>query len=171
MNRVVSRPLLGVMVTLIAADWLSKVWVANRMALGETRSLVDGWLYFVHRQNPGVAFSLLADLPAFWRVPLLTLASLVGVVLFSRIIVTTPDDIVRIAASIVLAGAVGNLGDRLVNGQVTDFVLVSFFPFVFNLADAAITIGGCLLAGRLLFTDAALEPVAAPEPVPVPDRD
>ena len=68
-----------------------KLWIANRMALGETRSLVDGWLYFVHRQNPGVAFSMLADLPDAWRVPLLTLASLVGVVLFARIVLSSPD--------------------------------------------------------------------------------
>lgn len=153
---------LGVsIVTLVAADWLSKLWVVSRMGIGESLSLVDGWLYFVHRKNPGVAFSLLADLPDTWRVPLLTIASVIGVVLFTRIIIMTPDPIVRIASAVVLAGAIGNLGDRLLNGHVTDFVLVSFFPFVFNLADAAITVGGFLLAGRLLLTDAPLEPVPA----------
>ena len=165
MNRSLSKSLVAVVVVLIAADWLTKLWIINRMALGETLTLIDGWLYFVHRQNPGVAFSLLADLPDVWRVPLLTIASAIGVVLFGRIIMTTPDGVVRAAAAIVLAGAIGNLGDRLINGQVTDFVLVSFFPFVFNVADAAITVGGFLLAGRLLFTDAALEPV------PVAERD
>ena len=165
MNRSISKSLVAVVIALIAADWLSKLWVIDRMALGETIALVDGWLYFIHRQNPGVAFSLFADLPDVWRVPLLTIASAIGVVLFGRIIMTTPDGVVRAAAAIVLGGAVGNLGDRLINGQVTDFVLVSFFPFVFNVADAAITVGGFLLAGRLLFTDAALEPV------PVAERD
>ena len=165
MNRALSKSLVAVVIALIAADWLSKLWVIQRMALGETIALVDGWLYFVHRQNPGVAFSLLADLPDVWRVPLLTIASAIGVILFGRIILSTPDGVVRTAAAIVLAGAIGNLGDRLINGQVTDFVLVSFFPFVFNVADAAITVGGFLLAGRLLFTDAALEPV------PVAERD
>ena len=161
----ISKTLVAVVAALIAADWLSKLWIIDRMALGETLELIDGLLYFVHRQNPGVAFSLLADLPDVWRVPLLTIASAIGVVLFGRIILSTPDGVVRTAAAIVLAGAIGNLGDRLINGQVTDFVLVSFFPFVFNVADAAITVGGFLLAGRLLFTDAALEPV------PVAERD
>jgi len=165
MSRSLKTSLAVLVIALIAADWLSKLWIIKRMALGETIALVDGWLYFVHRQNPGVAFSLLADLPDVWRVPLLTLASVVGVILFGRIILSTPDGVVRAAAAIVLAGAIGNLGDRLINGQVTDFVLVSFFPFVFNVADAAITVGGFLLAGRLLFTDAALEPV------PVAERD
>ena len=117
------------------------------MALGETLSLVDGWLYLVHRQNPGVAFSMLADLPDALAGPRCSrLVSLVGVVLFGRILLPTGDPIVRGAAAVVIAGALGNLGDRAVNGHVTDFVLVRFFPFVFNLADAAITVGGILLA-------------------------
>ena len=165
MNRALSKPLVAAVIALVAADWLSKLWIINRIGLGESLSFLDGWLVFVHRQNPGVAFSLLADLPDVWRVPLLIVASVVGVLLFGRIILSTPDSVVRVAAAIVLAGAIGNLGDRILNGQVTDFVLVSFFPFVFNVADAAITVGGFLLAGRLLFTDAALEPV------PVAERD
>lgn len=161
MNRVVSRSLAVAVVAIVLADWMSKLWIANRMALGETRSLVDGWLYFVHRKNPGVAFSMLADLPDQWRVPLLSLASLVGVVIFTRIVLTNSDPFVRGAASLVIAGAVANLGDRVVNGHVTDFVLVRFFPFVFNVADAAITVGGILLAIRLAFEE------QAPEPAPI----
>lgn len=161
MNRTLGRGLSAAVIALVVADWLTKFWITNRMALGESRSLIDGWLYFVHRKNPGVAFSLLADLPDTWRVPLLALTSLVGVVIFARIVMSTPDALVRAAAAVVLAGAVGNLGDRLLNGHVTDFVLLSFFPFVFNVADAAITVGGVLLAARLLFSDAALEPPVA----------
>ena len=162
MNRVLSRSLAVAIFAVVLADWASKLWIANRMALGETVALVDGWLYFVHRKNPGVAFSMLADLPDDFRVPLLSLASLVGVILFTRIIMTNLDPIVRGAAAMVIAGAIGNLGDRVVNGHVTDFVLVRFFPFVFNLADAAITMGGILLAIRLAF-----EEQPAPEPAPV----
>jgi signal peptidase II len=115
-------------------------------------------LYFVHRQNPGVAFSLFADLPDSWRTPLLTGLSMVGVVIFGRMVLSGGDQIVRIAATVVLAGALGNLGDRLLNGFVTDFVLVRYFPFVFNLADAAISVGGVILAARLLLMDEAVEP-------------
>lgn len=161
MKQAFDRVLTAAVVTLVAADWLSKLWITNQMELGESRSLVDGWLYFVHRQNPGVAFSMLADLPDLWRTPFLTAVSLVGVYLFGRIVVSSGDMLARAAAAVVLAGAVGNLGDRLVNGHVTDFVLVSFFPFVFNLADAAITVGGVLLAARMLLAEQALEPAPA----------
>lgn len=163
MNRTLSRSLAVGVVLLVLADWLTKFWIVNRMALGETLSLVDGWLYFVYRQNPGVAFSMLADLPDGLRVPLLTGASLVGVALFARILLATSDAVVRGAAAVVMAGAIGNLGDRLINGHVTDFVLVRFFPFVFNLADAAITVGGILLALRLALHEEALEPAPVPE--------
>ena len=164
MNPVLSRSLAASVIAVVAADWLSKLWVVSRMALGESIALVDGWLYFVHRQNPGVAFSIFADLPSDWRVPLLSGASLLGVFLFGKIILSASDAAARAAAALVMAGAIGNLGDRLVNGHVTDFVLVRFFPFVFNVADAAITVGGILLAFRLAVSENALEPAPAPEP-------
>jgi signal peptidase II len=144
-----SRSLALLIALLVAADWMSKVWITNQLALGETRALVDGWLYFVHRQNPGVAFSMFAELPEMWRVPFLSMLSMVGVVLFTRILFSTPDRLTQIAAAAVIAGAVGNMGDRIWTGQVTDFVFLAFFPFVFNLADTAITLGGSVLAVKL----------------------
>ena len=143
---------------LVAADWLSKLWITNRLALGETWAVVDGWLYFVHRQNPGVAFSMFDDLPVDWRVPLFSVLGVVGIIVFTRILRSTPDRLARLAAALVIAGALGNMGDRLVTGHVTDFVLLAFFPFVFNLADAAITVGGSVLAVRLA---ASSEPAPA----------
>jgi signal peptidase II len=164
MNSNLTRPLAVGVIAVVVADWLSKFWVASQMAIGEMVVLVEGWLYFVHRKNTGVAFSMFADLPDAWRVPLLVFASLVGVVLFGRILLSTPDRLAQVAAAAVMAGAIGNLGDRVVNGHVTDFVLLSFFPFVFNLADAAITCGGVVLALRLLATEAGAEPAAIAEP-------
>jgi signal peptidase II len=146
---VANRGLASLIVAVVAADWLTKLWITNSLALDDTWTLIDGWLYFVHRQNTGVAFSLFADLSPAWRVPLLTLVGMIGIVVFGRIIGSTPDRVARFAGGAVIAGAVGNLGDRILNGGVTDFVLLAFFPFVFNLADTAITIGGSVLAVRL----------------------
>ena len=164
MNRRSDLMLAVVVLALVGADWLTKFWITRSLALGEMRAIVDGWVHFVHRQNPGVAFSMFADLPDGWRMPLLVGLSLVGIVIFARMVLSSADAIVRASAAVVLAGAIGNLGDRLLNGAVTDFVLVRYFPFVFNFADAAISVGGVLLAGRLLFTDEALEPVPATDP-------
>lgn len=158
MTRQLDRLLAVTVVALVAADWLTKIWITNRMELGETIAVIPEWLYLVHRRNPGVAFSFLADLPDGWRMPLLTGLSLVGVVIFARMVLSSGDRIVRAAATVVLAGALGNLGDRLLNGFVTDFVLVRYFPFVFNVADAAISVGGVILAARLLLMDESMEP-------------
>ena len=136
-------------VALVAADWASKVWITNRLALGETIALIDGWLYFVHRRNNGVAFGLFADLPPQWGVPLISALSLVGVILFARILGKTPDPATKVASALMLGGAFGNIGDRVWTGQVTDFVFLAIFPYVFNLADAAITLGGAVLALRM----------------------
>lgn len=164
MNRGIDRLLAVGVLALVGVDWLTKIWVTDRLALGESRAVLDGWIYFVHRRNPGVAFSMFADLPDGWRLPILVGLSLVGVVIFARMVMSNPDRIVRIASAVVLGGALGNLGDRLLNGAVTDFVLVRYFPFVFNFADAAITVGGIVLAARLLLMEEAMEPSPAAKP-------
>ena len=164
MNPALGRLLAGGVAAVVLLDWLSKFWVATRMAIGESVALIDGWLYLAHRKNPGVAFSMFADLPEAWRTPILSALSLAGVLLFARIVSTTTDLIARTAAAMVLAGAVANLGDRLLNGHVTDFVLMRHFPFVFNVADAAITIGAIVLAGRMILADVDPIPTRAADP-------
>jgi signal peptidase II len=158
MNPDLSRKIAIGVVAVVLMDWLSKFWVATRMAIGESVALIDGWLYLAHRKNPGVAFSMFADLPDAWRTPLLSVLSLVGVVLFARIMASTTDLVARGAAAMVLAGAVANLGDRVINGHVTDFVLMRHFPFVFNVADAAITLGAILLATRMMVAEVDTAP-------------
>jgi len=145
--------LLAVLVSAVtAADWISKFWVQDRLPLEGWHTVVDGWVVFTHRRNTGVAFSTFAGDESTWRVLLLALASVVGIAVCVHLIRTTNDRLLHFAAALVLAGAVGNLGDRLLNGAVTDFILIRFFPFVFNVADVAITIGGILLAIRLGFS-------------------
>ncbi|MEX2583763.1 MAG: signal peptidase II [Gemmatimonadota bacterium] len=164
MNRTTAHRSLAILIiTLVAADWLTKLWITNALALDQTWALVDGWLYFVRRQNTGVAFSLFAELPAAWRVPILSTISLVGIALFTGIVRSTPDRLSRLAGAAVIAGAVGNLGDRLLTGGVTDFVLLTFFPYVFNFADAAITVGAAILMVRLAFVvdDGSLPPAVS----------
>lgn len=144
-----NKPLVAMILALVAVDWISKIWMTSRLDLGQAYIVIDGWFYIVHRQNPGVAFSMFSNLSDGLRLPILGALSLFGIFLFSRIIMTTEDALSRYAAAGVVGGAIGNFGDRIVTGEVTDFILVSFFPFVFNIADAAITVGGILLAIRL----------------------
>lgn len=150
-------------VALVALDWLTKLWVLDRVGLGETRAVVEGWLYLTHRQNTGVAFGMLAGAPAEWAPLVLGGVSLLAIGVFAWMLATTPDRVARWAIVLVIAGALGNAGDRLVTGSVTDFIWVSFFPYVFNVADAAITVGAALLALRL-FRPEQSESSTAPAP-------
>lgn len=144
-----NRALAVLVAAVTAADWLTKLWVQNRLPLDGWHTVVDGWVFLTHRRNTGVAFSMFAGAESWARVLLLTLASAAGIAVCVHLIRTAHDRLLRLAAALVAAGAAGNLGDRLLNGGVTDFILVRFFPFVFNVADVAITVGGVLLALRM----------------------
>ncbi|HEU4457003.1 MAG TPA: signal peptidase II [Longimicrobium sp.] len=133
----------------VAADWTSKFLVQNHIRLGGNHTVVDGWLWLAHRENPGMSFSWLRDAPEHVRFPLLVIAAVIGIAVAGWIVAHSRDTLTRAAAGLVIAGAVGNLGDRVMNGAVTDFIFIRFFPFVFNVADVAITAGAILLAYRL----------------------
>lgn len=146
-----SRWMAVVIALIIAADWLTKALVQARIPeLGGRRTIVDGWLTFQHNFNTGIAWGWLQDLPGAWRTPLLVVLALVGLGATVSIIRSSRDRWIHAAGALVLGGALGNLGDRLLNGGVTDFIYVHFFPYIFNVADIAISVGGVLLAARML---------------------
>lgn len=134
----------------VAADWITKFWVANRLSYGGERRLFGGWVSLSHHRNPGISFSVFADGDSPLRTPLLALAACAGMAVALQIMRTTRDAWVRLASGLVIAGALGNLGDRLMDGAVTDFILVRSFPFIFNVADVAISLGAVVLAARLV---------------------
>lgn len=148
-----SRGLAPALVAVVAADWITKFLVQNHLRLSSRHALVEGWVWLAHNRNPGIAFSFLRDVPALVRLPLLVAAAAAGIAVAAGIALRTRDELVRLAAVLVMAGAVGNLGDRLMNGGVTDFILIRWFPFVFNVADVAITVGAVLLAARMLLAE------------------
>jgi signal peptidase II len=135
---------------IVAADWLTKAAVQQRLPLRDRRTIVEGWLSFQHNINPGIAWGWFRDMPGGVRMPLLALLTLVGIGATISIMRQSSDRWIHVAGAFVLGGAVGNLGDRLVDGGVTDFIFVHFFPYIFNVADIAITIGGVLLVLRML---------------------
>lgn len=145
-----SRWLAVVIAGIVAADWLTKAAVQQRLPLRDRRTVVEGWLSFQHNINPGIAWGWFRDLPELLRMPLLALLTLVGIGATVSIMRQSRDRWIHVAGALVLGGALGNLGDRLVDGGVTDFIFVHFFPYIFNVADIAITVGGVLLVLRMV---------------------
>lgn len=136
---------------IVAADWATKAIVQRRIALEvERHTVVDGWLSFQHNFNEGISWGLFSEADSPWRLPLLILLTLVGIGATVGIIRGSRDRWIHAAGALVLGGALGNLGDRVLDGGVTDFIFVHFFPYVFNVADIAISIGGVLLVARML---------------------
>lgn len=128
---------LGVLV--VALDQVTKAVVEADLVPGEQVDLL-GPLSLTLSHNRGVAFGLAGG--GGGALVALTLLALVVVgVLFARN-PTRPG--IWVAMGLLAGGAVGNLVDRVRQGEVTDFVSVGAWP-AFNLADAAITVGVVLL--------------------------
>jgi signal peptidase II len=140
---------------IVVLDQVTKVVVLERLAPGERVDVVDGLVALTLVMNPGLAFGLLANLPAAWRWIVVAL-SVVALIVLARVAVRVLPgggwvDIGAIA--MIFGGAVGNLIDRARFGAVVDFIDVYYGTWhwpAFNVADSAITIGVLFLALRLL---------------------
>ena len=139
----------GIALTVVAVDQLVKAWVRRVLPDESSLPIWPGVFQLTHTQNRGMAFSLLEG-----AIPLLAAAAflVIGVIVVAQIRVgSRMSPLFGVALALPLGGAVGNLIDRMTRHSVTDlfdFRLINF-P-VFNVADAAITIGVLLLAWRTL---------------------
>jgi len=144
-------PLFGIAAVIIVLDQVSKSYIRTHLALGEMWSPWE-WLTpyarIVHWYNTGVAFGMFQGLGNIFKYLALLVAA---VIIFYYPRVSDEDWSLRLAMSLQLGGALGNLIDRIFNnGMVTDFISVGNFP-VFNIADSSITVGvGVLLLGMWL---------------------
>jgi signal peptidase II len=91
----------------------------------------------VHWYNTGVAFGMFQGLGGIFTI-LAILVALAIIYYYPQI--PYEDWTLRAAMGLMLGGAMGNLVDRILRGQVTDFISVGNFP-VFNVADSGITVG------------------------------
>jgi signal peptidase II len=139
----------------IVLDQVTKSLVRDSMALWDSVVVVPGMLNLTRVHNTGAAFGMLntADLP-FKAVVLTAVATLAlaGVAWYAATIPRS-DVLARLGIAGIAGGAVGNLIDRATMGYVLDFVDAhwrGWHFWAFNVADAAITIGVCLMILDLL---------------------
>ena len=130
---------------LVALDAISKYLAKQSLEFGEMVPMIpslDLLLVF----NSGVAFSMLDFNNAFTSYGLLIIGFVLVGYLYSML--RKEEAIINYWALIlIIAGALGNLLDRLVDGVVTDFLYFhvgQFSFFIFNLADAFISIGAAI---------------------------
>ena len=136
----------------IVLDLLSKHLALNYLNYStpiEFIPFVDFYLTF----NSGIAFGFL-DLGSRTMSNMLTFAGILIVVFMLVLLKNENDNTKKLALSIIIGGALGNIFDRLPDGYVTDFLhlkINNFSFFIFNIADASITIGAVLLIYLELF--------------------
>lgn len=129
-------------VLMVALDQMVKNWAAEVLIKGEI-AVIPNLLYFHYTENTGVAFSMFSD--NRWVLVGVTAIMLVAVLAFFLSGKVT-DKLELFSLSMILAGGVGNLIDRISLGYVIDFIDVRAIHFaIFNVADMCITVGAFLL--------------------------
>jgi signal peptidase II len=143
------RVFAAVAFTIVAIDQIAKFVVRARLFEGQSRALLAGVLNLTYVHNVGAAFGLF---PGRQPVFIATSCFVLFVVAAYWRRAKPREWPVVIALAMVCAGALGNLIDRAVLGQVTDFFEFAFVQFpVFNVADMAIVGGVAVLAIWILF--------------------
>ena len=139
---------LALALALVLADQLTKQAVLLTFKLGERMPVMPGFFDLTLLFNSGAAFSFLANAGGWQR----WLFIGIGVVATAFICLMLwrhgSQRLFSFALSLILGGAIGNIIDRILRGEVVDFLLFYwrgwYFP-AFNVADSAITIGAVLL--------------------------
>ena len=157
MTRLVNRLALGayaLAVAVIALDQWLKHWIVDVYRLPERETTPGiGPMHLSMVWNRGFSFGLLngGDQWSRWG---LTVFSFVAAVVVAVWVRQVQRPLLAIAAGLVIGGALGNRIDRLRYGAVVDFIDFTQwrFPWVFNVADAAINIGVVLLVCDTLLT-------------------
>lgn len=134
------------LLSVLAIDQVTKWWVASSYQVGESHPLLGQWLYLTYVQNRGAAFGMLPGQSWFFLAAAFVV--ILGLIVYNhRYTVEKP---VQIWTGLIVAGAAGNFIDRFRLQYVIDFLDLRWWP-VFNIADTAVVIGGCLLVIHMLF--------------------
>jgi signal peptidase II len=141
----------GLIALVVAVDQISK-WIAEATLPYAEGFDILPFLALYRTYNTGVAFSMFAGSGALTLIIAMLVITAVVLYLWAR-----ADEGGRLAAAgyaLIVGGAVGNLVDRLIHGHVIDFLLLHFGErtlFVFNLADAALSLGPVLVLAVFVF--------------------
>lgn len=141
-------------VLVIVLDQASKHWLLADLRLAPGASWpVWGPLRFTLVANNGISFGFFQSQAPWtrWALAAFSLAVTIGLGVWAK---RSEKAFTALTLGLIMGGAVGNMIDRITRGSVVDFVDVQalYFPWIFNLADSAISVGITLLLIESLFT-------------------
>ena len=133
----------------VLLDQVTKSWAVSALADGHVIHVV-GSLQFSLGFNSGFAFSQGQGMG-----PVVGVFAIIAVLFLLRAVRKATTQISALALCAIVAGAIGNIADRIfrgegwLHGRVVDFIDVQWWP-VFNVADSSITVGACALIAAML---------------------
>jgi len=123
--------------TLLIIDIISKQFATELLRFSDPLVLIPGWLQLVYVENRGAAFGILFN--SRWLLTGISLLASLGL-LYLYFAKKYQNNWQKLGIQFVLAGAVGNLIDRVFLGHVVDFIDLPYWP-TFNFADIFINVG------------------------------
>ena len=156
-------------VILIVLDQVTKAVIASNAQIFGNMELIPNFFYLTYVKNTGAAWSMLAGQRAF--LSLLAAAAIFVMLWYLKKQKKAGNRLSVAALALMIAGAAGNLIDRLLYGYVRDFLNFYIFGYdfpVFNVADICLTVGVCLL---ILATILEKEEVPVEPEVIKPEQD
>lgn len=140
---------LGVIVV-VALDQITKAAIVAKFFIHESYPIIDGFFNLVYVMNPGAAFGFLANTAAIFRyIFFIGITALVILLIIYYILKSKSQNMFTVVSlTLIFAGAVGNLIDRVRFGAVVDFLdfyIRSWHWPAFNVADSAISLGAVLM--------------------------
>lgn len=134
-----------IVLSVLSLDQLTKFLITRNLSYNQSIPVIKGIFHLTLIRNRGAAFGILKN-----QVPLFIFSSIFAIILiYFELKNNRHRKSYSVSLSLILAGALGNLIDRLFLGYVIDFLDFRIWP-VFNVADSAITIGAILLAFSVL---------------------
>ena len=155
-----------VLVGAFALDLISKAIINSTIELGESVVLIPNFLCFTYTHNYAAAFGSAFGLDGIFNhetvMTIFIVFAFIAIVLFGFFMYRARNQklILRIAYALIIAGAAGNLVDRMVFGYVRDFIHFIYLGLtifgstsfaIFNIADAALVIGVIIFLVFYLF--------------------
>lgn len=128
----------------------------------KTLTIIEHVFKFTYVENPGMAFGIRIGNDTFFTI-FTSITSLIILYLLYKL--RSKQFSVQLALALILAGAIGNLFDRIIYGKVIDFIYIELIRWpVFNIADVAVTVGMVIWITHVLIHNEDKKQQAEEEP-------
>jgi len=149
-------------IVILVSDQVTKMIAQAKLSEGVLVEVIPDLFNLTLVYNRGAAFGMFSTWPDMLRRTVLTVVSLIALVVVVRFMFKEAknDWLSQLALSGILAGALGNIADRIRYDAVVDFLDFYWGNYhwpAFNVADSAISVGVFLLVVRILFAAEKVE--------------